>query len=97
MYTDCHAGYNTLNQRGFIHFSNNHQLGFYDPWNESHTNTVEGLNNILRAFLAKNKGIKKDRLQYHLDEFVLRRNFALDSRGLFNKICLIIGSMQNQL
>jgi len=95
--TDCHGGYLPLSAVGYAHYTNNHSLGFMDIFNRSNTNMVEGLNAILRHFLAKSKGFKHCRLQVHLSEFVLRRNFAADRFGLFWRICIIVGSMQAEL
>ena len=79
IYSDCWRAYDVLNDEGFIHQSVNHSLYFRDPNTGVHTNTVEGMWNLVRRDLPK-FGTKKEHYHAHLAEFVLRkrhRNFNL--------------------
>ncbi len=72
IYSDCWRAYDTLNDEGFVHHSVNHSLHFRDPETGVHTNTVEGMWNLVRRDLPK-FGTKKEHYHAHLAEFVIRK------------------------
>lgn len=92
--TDQWRGYLGLGARGYSHWNVNHENGFVDPLHGQHTNTIEGLWQLVRGDFRKYRGLKKDQLQTYLDEFAFKRNMSLTQEGVWVSLLLVIGAKQ---
>ena len=88
-------GYFGLDTHGYIHWNVIHEDGFVDPLNGHHTNTIEGLWALMRGFFRIFRGIPEGKIQIHLDEFAFRRNMRYTNEGVWLKMLMVIGAMQN--
>jgi transposase-like protein len=74
IYSDCWKAYSRLSEHGYTHQSVNHSLHFKDPVTGVHTNSIEGLWNLLRRWMPK-FGTTKDNYASYFVEFIYRRRY----------------------
>jgi transposase-like protein len=72
--SDCWASYGGLDRMGYRHLTVNHSKCFKDPISGAHTNSVEGMWNLVRKSLPK-FGTTKDMYASYMVEYMYRRRF----------------------
>ena len=71
--SDKFSPYFNLNDIGYTHLMVNHSENFVDPYIGAHTNTIEGVWNIVKKKLKRMCGTFKHQLPSYLDEFNWQR------------------------
>jgi hypothetical protein len=72
--SDCWKAYSRLNELGYVHLTVNHSVGFKDHATGAHTNSIEGLWNLVRRSFPK-FGTTKNMYASYLIEFIYRRRY----------------------
>ena len=78
IYSDQFAPYMPLNQLGYIHVSVNYSKNFVDPDSGAHTNTIEGVQALVKKKLKWTCGTLYEYIPSYLDEFTWFLNFGKD-------------------
>ena len=74
--SDKFSPYFNLNDIGYTHLMVNHSENFVDPYIGAHTNTIEGVWNIVKKKLKRMCGTFKNQLPSYLDEFELAESMC---------------------
>jgi hypothetical protein len=80
--TDCWAGYNGLENNGYIHRTVNHSDNFIDPNTGANTQKIESQWRALKRKVCGG-GIPKDKLYLHLCEYLWKRFYVTKCRFIF--------------
>ncbi|WUR05163.1 DDE-TNP-IS1595 domain-containing protein [Vairimorpha necatrix] len=85
IFTDCWKGYINLNQLGlYEHYTVNHSLGFINPENGVHTNTIEGTWAGVKRVIPARHRTEKD-INRYLNLFTFKRNNPINTFEMFIK------------
>lgn len=87
IHSDQWAAYREISDLGFKHDTVNHSENFINPSNGVHTQHIESYWNKQKLKIKAMKGIKKEKLQSYLDEYMWMDSFKDNS---FFKICDLI-------
>ncbi|KAG0426895.1 hypothetical protein DMUE_5937, partial [Dictyocoela muelleri] len=84
IHSDMWAGYREISTRlGFSHETVNHKLNFVNPSNGVHTQHIESFWNVQKLKIKSMKGVKIDRIQLYLDEYMWKaQNFGYEFEGI---------------
>lgn len=88
IYTDEYNIYGRLEEWGFDHKTVNHSLSEFardedgDGFHEVHTNTIEGVWSLLRAWLRPHRGLSQDKLPLYLAFFEFVHNVRQRGKAL---------------
>ena len=88
IYSDCWKSYNRIASldREYIHHTVNHTYHFKDPETGTHTNGIESIWCSAKIHIKKMRGVRRQYLQAHLDEYVWRHNNSLSRFQCFEAI-----------
>ena len=75
IWSDTFAPYFTLGDEGYTHSMVNHSVEFVTE-DLVHTNRIESLWGQIKRFIKFRKGLTREMLSLHLDEFMFRHIFS---------------------
>jgi transposase-like protein len=84
--TDCHAGYNNLNNIGYEHFTVNHSRNFVDPRTGVTTNHIESMWQKLKQSHKQRFGTHRSMLNSHLASFLRKQRFGKSLKEMIEHI-----------
>ena len=96
IYTDEYNIYSRLVQWGYSHKTVNHSQGEYardedgDGFHEVHTNTIEGVWSLLRAWLRPHRGISQEKLPVYLAFFEFVHNVRKRGKALLPSLLQLL-------
>ena len=81
--SDCWAGYWSLQEEGYLHYSINHKTNFVQEYLDTetgeilqiHTNNVEGQWATTKKYFKAKNGVRPSTFESHLNEIMWRHQF----------------------
>ncbi len=96
IYTDEYNIYSRLVGWGYAHKTVNHSQGEYardedgDGFHEVHTNTIEGVWSLLRAWLRPHRGVSQEKLPFYLAFFEFVHNVRKRGKALLPSLLQLL-------